>query len=344
MRRDDGVGLFYSGQLNLLFSDPEEGKTWILLCALAETLMGGGRGLFIDMDHNGAVSTAARLLQLGVPVDVLGALDRFRYIEPDGPAELMQVVVDCHTWTPDLIGLDSLGELLPMFKASSNSGDDFTTTHTRVIKPLVRTGACVVLIDHLAKGAESRASGPTGSPAKRRAVGGVSLRVKAKEAFVPGRGGTAYVTVNKDRHGGLRAKSPTGEREPLAAVFKLRPGPDDTLTWTLRAARDGERPPTDRAAPDLVAKIAQLDPPPKSANDAANRIGGNRQSALAAYGEWKSAGGSGSDTGTQNQYRLPNGPDSTLSTDSTPSCPTCRFPMSFPADLAAGHHLTCKEN
>ncbi|MGV9796065.1 AAA family ATPase [Gordonia sp. NPDC003422] len=316
MRRDDGPGIFYRGQLNLLFSDPEHGKTWLLLCALAETLQDGGRGLFVDMDHNGAASTAARLLQLGVTADVLGDLDRFRYIEPDGPLELIQVVIDCTTWTPDLIGLDSLGELLPMFKASSNSGDDFTVTHTRVIKPLVRTGACVVLIDHLAKGAESRASGPTGSPAKRRAVGGVSLRVKAKDAFVPGQGGTAYVTINKDRHGGLRAKSPVGEREPLAAVFRLRPGPGDTLTWSLRPAKDGEHAPADSASADLVAKIAALRPPPSSGNDAHRRIGGQRQSALDAYKAWQT----------------------------TQSCRVCRFPMTLDADLSAGIHESCKEN
>ena len=40
--------------------------------------------------------------------------------------------------------------------------------------------------------------------AKRRAVGGVSIRVTIKEQFAPGRVGSAYLALNKDRHGGLR--------------------------------------------------------------------------------------------------------------------------------------------
>ncbi|MGV9795553.1 AAA family ATPase [Gordonia sp. NPDC003422] len=331
MRRDDGLGIFYTGQLNLVFGDPECGKTWIVLCAIAQLLLDGGRALFIDLDHNGAIPTATRLLNLGVPVEVLGDLDRFRYIEPADPIEMHMIVEDCRRWTPDLIGLDSLGELLPMFRASSNSGDDFTSVHARIVKPLVRTGACVVLIDHLAKGMESRQSGPTGSPAKRRAVGGVSLRVRAKDAFVPGHGGTAYVMVNKDRHGGLRAGSPTGDREPLAAVFVLKPGSGDELTFSLRRAQDGEQPPADHSSPDLVEKIASLSPPPKSANDAANRIGGNRKAALSAFRDWQNSGGTGSDTGTG------------TSTTPEPACSVCRFPMSLAADIEAGHHHSCKE-
>lgn len=331
MRRSDGLGIFYAGQLNLVFGDPECGKTWIVLCAIAQLLIDGGRALFIDLDHNGAIPTATRLLNLGVPVDILSDLDRFRYIEPADTTELLLVGVDCEQWVPDLIGLDSLGELLPMFKASSNSGDDFTAVHSRVIKPMVRTGACVVLIDHLAKGMESRQSGPTGSPAKRRAVGGVSLRVRAKEAFVPGRGGTAYVLVNKDRHGGLRAASPSGDREPLAAVFSLKPGQGDALTFALRPAQDGEAAPGDQSAPDLIEKISQLDPPPKSANDAANRIGGNRKAALAAFRDWQDAGGTGSNTGTRYQGTTPD------------RCQVCSFPMSFSEDIQAGYHRTCNE-
>lgn len=356
MRRTDGVGLFYEGQFSLVFGDPECGKTWLALCAIAQVLTDGGRALFIDLDHNGAVSIITRLLNLGVPVETLGDLARFRYIEPGDTAELFQVVQDCQEWRPDLVGIDSLGELLPMFRASSNNGDDFTAVHARIIKPLVRVGAAVVVIDHLAKGTESRQTGPTGSPAKRRAVGGVSLRVRAKEAFTPGRGGTAYVLVNKDRHGGLRAASPTGDREPLAAVFTLHPESGDELTFSLRPARDGEQAPADHAAPDLVAKIAALDPPPKSANDAAARIGGQRQAVLAAYREWQqNLGGTGSGGRYRNQGTTPDqgvysggsrggtSSGTTSGTTSVPRCSACREPMTFAGDVEAGRHAACAE-
>lgn len=328
MARSDGVAIFYADAFNLVFSDPESGKTWLVLCAMAEELNKGHRVLFVDLDHNGPTSIATRLIALGVSVKVLSDLDRFRYIEPDDTVAVTEVVEDAGRWRPHLVGVDSLGELLPMFRASSNSGDDFTSVHGKVIKPLVKSGAAVVVIDHLAKGQESRASGPTGSPAKRRAVDGVSLRVKAESAFVPGQGGKAFLTINKDRHGGLRAKSDTGGREPLAAVFELIAKPDDTLAWKLRTPKAGETAPADGANADLVAKIAALDPPPKSGNAAHAALGGNRQAVLAAFKEWV--------------HQPVPVPHPGAGTDTT--CPVCRFPMTATDDINAGQHLSCQEN
>ena len=62
-----------------------------------------------------------------------------------------------------MVILDSLGEILPLFRANSNSADDFTTVHAEVIKPLTRNGASVLVVDHLAKNADSRSFGPTGT-------------------------------------------------------------------------------------------------------------------------------------------------------------------------------------
>lgn len=38
LRRTDGHGVFYAGQVNSLFGEPESGKTWIALAAAAEVL------------------------------------------------------------------------------------------------------------------------------------------------------------------------------------------------------------------------------------------------------------------------------------------------------------------
>jgi hypothetical protein len=46
-------------------------------------------------------------------------------------------------------------------------------------------------------------------PPKRRAVGGVSLRVALKDPFTSGGAGSAALTVHKDRHGGLSRVCPT---------------------------------------------------------------------------------------------------------------------------------------
>lgn len=221
LARQDGRQLFYRGQVNTVFGDPESGKTFVALAACAESLCAGGRALFFDLDHNTMPAIVLRLIMLGVPREILADSDRFRYCEPMGAVDLHQVVDDCAGWRPDVVVVDSLGELLPMLGASSDSADDFTMAHAKVLKPLARCGAAVIVVDHLAKSPTSRVHGPGGTMAKRRVLGGVSLRVKVSRAFAPGKGGSALLIVNKDRHGGVRAHCPSGEREPLAGTFVL---------------------------------------------------------------------------------------------------------------------------
>ena len=117
---------------------------------------------------------------LGAPLEALRDRSQFRYVEPEDEMHLRAIMAAAVAWRPAVAGVDSVGELLPFLRLSSNSPDDFTIAHTRVLKPLARAGACVIAIDHLAKNTESRAAGPTGTNAKRRAVGGVSLRVVLK--------------------------------------------------------------------------------------------------------------------------------------------------------------------
>jgi len=291
LKRSDGHALFYAGQVNWVFGDPEGGKTWVCLAGAEEALSEGGTVLVIDLDHNGAAATLSRLIALGAPVAALRDPTRFLYCEPDDRIEIAAVVAHMAEWEPDVAVVDSIGELLPLFGSSSNSADDFTTVHTRVLKPLARTGAAVLAVDHLAKGQDSRAHGPGGTAAKRRAIGGVSIRVKVKDAFTPGRGGSAYLSVNKDRHGGLRAHCPTGDREPIAGVFKLNAVADGVLTWAIAAPAEGERNPDETAPPGDIDSIAALEPPPESVEDARERLRWQKQRTARALKAWREQAG-----------------------------------------------------
>jgi len=291
LTRSDGRSLFYAGQVNWVFGDPEGGKTWVCLAAAEEALRSGGNVLVVDLDHNGPAATLSRLIALGAPVAALRDPARFLYCEPDDRIEIAAVVADMAEWQPGVAVVDSIGELLPLFGSSSNSADDFTTVHTQVLKPLARTGAAVLAVDHLAKGQDSRAHGPGGTAAKRRAIGGVSIRVKVKDAFTPGKGGSAYLSVNKDRHGGLRAHCPTGDREPIAGVFKLNAFADGVLTWVVTAPADGERNPDETAPPGDVAAVAALEPPPESVEDARERLKWQKQRAARALKAWREQSG-----------------------------------------------------
>ena len=107
------------------------------------------------------------------------------------------MVKDTKKWRPAVAVVDSIGELLPLHGANSNNSGEFTTVHTNVLKPLAKAGAAVLAVDHLAKSPDSRAQGPGCTAAKRCAIGGVSVRVKARRPFTPGRGGEALPVVNR---------------------------------------------------------------------------------------------------------------------------------------------------
>lgn len=206
--------LFYSGEFNLIYGDTESGKTWLCLTAVASTLNEGGRAAIIDLDHNGANSIVNRLQMLGASDDLLMDQQSFRLAEPVTELELKEVVADLTIFKPEAVVIDSLGEVLPLFRASSNNADDFTLVHSNIIKPLARAEAAVLVVDHLPKSADSRQHGPTGTMAKTRAVGGLAVKVSAERAFKPGEGGSAKLELYKDRHGGVRKQLPSGDTRP----------------------------------------------------------------------------------------------------------------------------------
>jgi hypothetical protein len=292
LRRSDGAFIFYASQVNYLFGDPESGKTFVALAAAVEALQAGRRVLVLDLDHNGVESTVARLVLLGAPLAALRERALFRYAEPEDEPHLRKIVRDMtgdNGWRPAVAVVDSVGELLPLLRLSSNSPDDFTTAHSTVLKPLARAGASVIAIDHLAKNSDSRSWGATGTAAKRRAIGGASLRVTLLEAFAPGQGGKCRLDIHKDRHGGLRKNCVRvpGSHETPAAVFTLEDC-DGRTEWTVRKVNETDRPATTDAPEADVAALQALDPEPQGVRDVKERMGWGSTRASAAMSAWRS--------------------------------------------------------
>lgn len=298
LTRADEVPLFYRGEVNLLFGDPEHGKTWVGLAACAEALAAGGRVLVADIDHNGAQAIVSRLVLLGAPREALRDPDRFRHCEPAEVPAVVRMVADCASWTPDVAFVDSTGELLPMFGANSDSGDDFTRVHARVLQPLADLGAAVLLVDHLAKGRDSRALGPGGTMAKRRTVGGLSLRVVRERPFTRTGGGTARLMVNKDRHGGVRdhcapPRPGKDNDEQLAGTFVFDANADGP-TWLVAPPQrdtsgtdEGFRP---TVLMERASRVIESHPGEFTRNKAAEQTGGKKETTLRAIDVLESEG------------------------------------------------------
>lgn len=228
----DGIGLFYEGKYNVVYGDPESGKTWVALSAVVETVKARGLAVVVDMDHNGHAETVARLLQLGATPEELSKPDLFLYTAPEDGYMLDAVVETLREMKPTLVTLDSIGEIVAAYGKNSNLDDDFTFVHQRVMKRLVYTGAAVVAIDHLAKGEESRSKGASGAAAKKRVIDGTYIRCVVTQQFAPGRGGRATLVLSKDRNGGLRKARGAGVGDVGVASFWLHP----VEGWVLDAA------------------------------------------------------------------------------------------------------------
>lgn len=270
---DDGVGLFYAGQYNAVLGDPESGKTLLAQSVAADVLFSGGSVLVIDLDHNGAQPTVSRFRGLGVAADVLSDPSRFRYTNADTVEDVLNVVNEAKLWKPTFVILDSIGELLPLFGASSNNSDEYTQVLARTITPMIVAGCCVVGIDHMAKGQASRDYGATGTTAKKRSIGGTMFRVDVRTQFTPGKGGESALMMLKDRHGGLRARRAPG-REPMAAIYRLEDRGNGAQHWTFRAPQQADYA-TATDSPSVTADVAQLAklvPPPASVRDVKGRM------------------------------------------------------------------------
>jgi len=271
LHRDDGHRLFYPAKVNVLFGDPESGKTWVALAAVVDTLANHGSALFVDLDHNGAASLLHRLLYLGASPKQLTNSDLLRIAEPEDRNELAAVVLDTATWNPTLVVLDSIGELMPLMGASSNSPDEWTLVNRAVLTRLSATGAAVICIDHLPKSPETRGFGQTGTTGKKRSTNGASYRVTLKNIFAPARGGACGLDIEKDRPGAVRAHCPPADNgKQRAGLFVLTHERPDVGRWRITAPQPLDIA-DDRVDQDALLLDA-LDPPPTSVRDVRKRL------------------------------------------------------------------------
>ncbi|WP_067783126.1 AAA family ATPase [Actinomyces vulturis] len=293
LKRSDGVGLLNRAAINYLFGDSESGKTWVALTAIAQVLQSGGKALIIDADMNGFVEVHKRLSLLGVSTEQIMS-DNFQHIDPMSTEELRDLSAwlqnDSQQWKPEIVVIDTVDRIMALENRDSNNADDFTRMVNLYMKPMANSGACVVMIDHVAKNSTSRDYGARGTTAKKGVINGISIRVTGEQTFAPGRGGACKLYVHKDRRGNLRrycARTKNGG-ESLAAVYEMheqelgpasvviRPALGNELSGSVEAHREG-----------LVKELLSADPFPKSISEAQKVTGKRRSDVAEAYREAK---------------------------------------------------------
>lgn len=228
-RRTDGRALFYAGKVNEIHGTDGDGKTMVGLAAVTETLLEGGSVLYIDHEESPSV-IVSRLRLYGVPIEAIRhGLD---YVQPEGtpaPSDLSALEAEGYA----LVVIDTVNESISTLTGGdSNNSDDVTRWHS-LIRPFARSGACVLVIDHITKDAANPLY-PIGSQAKRAGYKGLVHLLEAPKSGGLLEGGQCHLRLKlaKGNSGGLGLK-----RGALAAEFHLDSS-GTVATWELRAPDD----------------------------------------------------------------------------------------------------------
>ena len=200
--REDGVHLLYERKLHTFFAEPESAKGWLALQACVELISDGRHVLYIDFEDS-ETTLVGRLLALGCTHDQIA--ECVTYIRPDEPltdsakADLDAAIAH----GPALVVIDGVTEALTIFGLDLNDNSDSARFYEQLPRPMVRAGAAVFLIDHVAKDRDGRGRFAIGAQHKLAGVD-VAYSLEVVEPFGRGRDGVVKVTVVKDRPGHVR--------------------------------------------------------------------------------------------------------------------------------------------
>lgn len=217
LTRTDGAALFYPGKVHGFQAEPSAGKSMIACAAVCEVLALGGSAGYLDYEDMPA-GILGRLLAQGAQADALA--ERFYYTRPlgrFGPAEQIELQRAIDRYNFDLVIIDGVGESLSRQGLSEDKADDVVRWYDMLPRMIARTGAAVLVLDHVAKDPENRGRWARGSGAKLGAIDGATYQVKVRQAFSRHRAGRVELVVAKDRPGGVGAIGET------VASIKIEP-------------------------------------------------------------------------------------------------------------------------
>lgn len=204
--RDDGAGLFYPGKVHTIASEAEGGKTWLALHAAAQEIRAGRGALFIDFEDDEA-GAAGRLIMMGA--DAADVASRFGYLRPDEPVgapgnrgRLDEAIGDLK---PALVVLDGITEAMTLHGLELRDNADVARFGRALLRPIARTGAAVVALDHVAKDRDGRGSYAIGAVHKLNGAD-VAYLLDNRDPFGIGLTGRSQVMIRKDRPGQLRRR------------------------------------------------------------------------------------------------------------------------------------------
>jgi len=233
LARADGIRMLYPGRLNLFMGETESLKTWAADIAVVQELREDHHVIYVDFEDT-PESAVERLQSLGAASEQIES--GFSYYHPAGRfndiAALSIEELISQNGALTLVVIDGVTEAMSMMDLDPGKGPDVAHFYSSFPRWLARTGAAVVLIDHVTKSTEGRGRWAIGSERKLSGLDGAAYAFTTIHQFGRGRTGTAKITVSKDRCGFVRQHEGSGR---TIAVMELRSWPDGGVTFSLEA-------------------------------------------------------------------------------------------------------------
>lgn len=261
--RSDGAYLAYEARINSFIGEPGGGKSWVAMLAAAQVLNDpdGGAVMMLDFEDT-KKSIANRLLSLGVPRQALAT--RFGYANPEQAPNsdaFEDIARDLNRFRPALIIVDGVNAAMTLMGLELKENTDANKFHQVLLKPLTALGSTIITIDHVAKSRESRNGYAIGAQAKKAMADGVVIEVRAKDKFGRGKMGKLELFLQKDKHGGVQAKTKSrGNQGDYLATFVLDARIDGALKAELYF--DDKEEVDERGIPKgeqrLIAKMIEI--------------------------------------------------------------------------------------
>jgi AAA domain-containing protein len=251
MPRTDGVCLLYAGLTHSLHGESESGKSWVAQAEAARCLQEGQEVLYVDFESD-AASIVERMLLLGVSkADIAQHLD---YRSPEASptaAHEIDAWRDMLSCTCVLAVIDGVTDAMGLFGAKTADNDEISRFMRVFPKQLARrTGAAVVMIDHVTKNAETRGRFAIGGQSKMASLTGAGYVVDVVQGLGKGLRGILTLRVAKDRPGSVRGKSgfmrKTDRTQESARFILDSTGPQLIASLEPWAGADGSEKPAFR--------------------------------------------------------------------------------------------------
>ncbi len=204
--RTDKTCLLYAGRVHSLHGESESGKSLVAQAETARLIADASDVLYIDFESD-APAVVGRLLELGAPPGLVQS--HLTYLRPDNDprkfAHEREAFSELLSRPYVLAVVDGVTDALGVFGASSKDNDDIAAFMRSVPRLIAnRTGAAVVLVDHVTKDADSRGRFAVGGQAKMNALDGSAFMVEVVESLGRGLRGVITLRIAKDRPGGVR--------------------------------------------------------------------------------------------------------------------------------------------